>query len=169
MARHRRTPLHKAALVVELRETEGRSEKEISDMTGVPASTVHTILSRAHGWGDITTGEVFRRHRQEQNKALEQTYRTMAAESLITAWNKMDEASFAQLIFASGIMTDKARLLAGESTQNISVHETVELAGIDELCGKLSQALLTKAPESKIDNGGDEGSGNQGSGPVSKG
>lgn len=40
----------------------------------------------------------------------------MAAEALIKAYGKMDQASFSQLVFSAAIMTDKARLLAGEST-----------------------------------------------------
>jgi DNA-directed RNA polymerase specialized sigma24 family protein len=47
MAKGRRTDLPTAALVMEMKETEGRSENEISQLTGVPAGTVHNILSRA--------------------------------------------------------------------------------------------------------------------------
>ena len=59
MAKGRRTDLPTAALVMEMKETEGRSENEISKLTGVPAGTVHNILSRAHGWDEIAEGDVF--------------------------------------------------------------------------------------------------------------
>jgi hypothetical protein len=61
---------------------QGRSESEISKLTGVPACTVHNILIRAHGWDEIAEGDVFKRHRQEQNKALEQANRTLVRKSL---------------------------------------------------------------------------------------
>jgi hypothetical protein len=91
MAKGRRTDLPTAALVMEMKETEGRSENEISKLTGVPAGTVHNILSRAYGWDEIAEGDVFERHRQEQNKALEQANRTLARKSLEKAEGKMDE------------------------------------------------------------------------------
>jgi hypothetical protein len=68
----RRTDLPTAALVMELKETEGRSENEITTLTGIPAGTVHNIVSRAHGWDKIADGDLFKRHRQEQSRALEQ-------------------------------------------------------------------------------------------------
>lgn len=52
----RRTDLPTAALVKVLKETEGRSENEISSLTGIPAGTVHNIISGAHGWGKIADG-----------------------------------------------------------------------------------------------------------------
>jgi hypothetical protein len=45
----RRTDLPTAALVKVLKETEGRSENEISSLTGIPAGTVHTPSGRAYG------------------------------------------------------------------------------------------------------------------------
>ena len=142
MAKRTKTGLRTAALVMEMKETEGRSEREIAEATGVSASTVHRIVSGAHGWGEVAEREVFKRYREEQNKALEQVNRTMAAEALIKAYGKMDQASFYQLVFGAAIMTDKARLLAGETTQNIEVHPKAEIQGLDKLCDMLSQSLL---------------------------
>jgi hypothetical protein len=142
MAKGRRTDLPTAALVMEMKETEGRSENEISKLTGVPAGTVHNILSRAHGWDEIAEGEVFKRCRQEQNKALEQANRTLAKKSLEKAEGKMDNASYAQLVFGAAIMTDKARLLAGEPTE---IHASVNIhavAGLDKLAAMLGHALV---------------------------
>ena len=142
MAKGRRTNLPTAALVMEMKETEGRSENEISKLTGLPAGTVHNIVSRAHGWAEIAEGDVFKRHRQEQNKALEQANRTLARKSLEMAEGKMDKASYAQLVFGAAIMTDKARLLAGEPTE---IHATLDLntvVALDRLAAMLSQSLI---------------------------
>jgi transposase len=143
MAKRTKTRLGTAALVMEMKETEGRSEREIAEATGVSASTVHRIVSRAHGWGEVAERDVFKRYREEQNKALEQVNRTMAAEALIKAYGKMDQASFYQLVFGAAIMTDKARLLAGESTQNVEVHNKHEIEGLDKLSELLSQRLIS--------------------------
>ena len=127
---------------MEMKETEGRSEREIAEATGVSTSTVHRIVSRAHGWGEVADREVFKRYREEQNKALEQVNRTMAAEALIKAYGKMDQASFYQLVYGAAIMTDKARLLAGESTQNVEVHTYAEVQALDKLCEFLGRRLI---------------------------
>jgi hypothetical protein len=142
MAKGRRTDLPTAALVMEMKETEGRSENEISKLTGVPAGTVHNILSRAHGWDEIAEGDVFKRHRQEQNKALEQANRTLAKKSLEKAEGKMDNASYAQLVFGAAIMTDKARLLAGEPTEiHVNLNRTA-VTSLDKLAAMLSHSLI---------------------------
>jgi predicted transcriptional regulator len=93
MAKGRRTDLPTAALVMEMGKTEGRSENEISNLTGIPAGTVHNILSGAYGWKEIAEGETFKRHREQQNKALEQANRTLAAKALDAAEGKIDGAS----------------------------------------------------------------------------
>jgi 5'-3' exonuclease len=140
--RGRRTDIPTAALVMELGETQGKSMRQISEVTGVPVSSVHSILNRAHGWDEIAEGDVFKRHRQEQNRALEQANRTLAKKSLEMAEQKIDKASYSQLVFGAAIMTDKARLLAGEPTQinaTVNIH-TVEK--MDKLRAMLNQALL---------------------------
>jgi hypothetical protein len=142
MTRRKKTDLRTAALILEMKKTEGRTERQISAATGIPRSTVHTIVSGAHGWAEVAEGELFKRYRNEQNKALEQVYRTMAAKALEEASGKMSKASYYQLVCSAGIMTDKSRLLAGESTQNVSLHTTQEIAGLDKLCEMLNQSLI---------------------------
>jgi predicted transcriptional regulator len=129
MSRWKKTDLRTAALIVEMKKSEGRTERQISAATGIPRSTVHTIVSGAHGWAEVAEGQLFKQYRDEQNKALEQVYRTMAAEALKKAYGKMNKASYYQLICSAGIMTDKSRLLAGESTQNVSVNTTQGITG----------------------------------------
>ena len=135
--RRRRTDLPTAALVMELGETEGRSGPEISGMTGVPRSTVENILSGAHGWDRIAQTEVFKLYRQEQNKALEQASRTLAADALKKAAEKMDAASFYQLVTGAAILIDKSRLLAGDPTENVAHLHLHQFEVMESLVEKL--------------------------------
>jgi hypothetical protein len=157
----RRTDLPTAALVKVLKETEGRSENEISSLTGIHAGTVHNIISGAHGWDKIADGDLFKRHRQEQSRALEQANRTLAAKALNAAEGKIDKASFYQLVYGAAIMTDKARLLAGEPTE---IHATLDLntvVALDKLAGMLAQSLIDD-PNTIDITPTQDGSGNQG-------
>ena len=142
MSRGRRTELPVAALVTELGKTQGQSQRQIREVTGVSLGTVSAILNGAHGWDEIAEGDVFKRHRQEQNKALEQANRTLAKKSLEAAEGKMGKASYSQLVFGAAIMTDKARLLAGEPTQIIETVDVHLVAGLDKLAALLSQSLI---------------------------
>jgi predicted transcriptional regulator len=142
MARRKKTDLRTAALVLEMKETEGRSERDIAGSTGVPPSTVHRIIHGANGWGEVAEGELFKRYRQQQNKALEQAYRSLAADSMIHAAKKLPKASYAQAVLGSSILIDKARLLAGESTQNFEVHTKHEVENLENFCELLRQSLI---------------------------
>ena len=148
MATRRRTDLRTAALVMELGKTEGRSTRDVSKLTGVPRTTVENILNGAHGWDQVAQSDAFKWHRQEQNRALEQANRTMAAEALKKAWGKMDNASFYQLVTGAAIMTDKARLLAGEPTENVAHLHLHQFEVMESLSAKLKQ-LKEAAAESK--------------------
>ena len=119
MARGRRSDKIKAATALELSEKLGHSERQIAREVGLAASTVHTILSKANGWDQIADEPVFKQNRAQQNRALEQSARTIAAKAMERAEGKIDEAGFYHLTLGAGIMIDKARLLAGESTENI--------------------------------------------------
>jgi hypothetical protein len=46
-------------------------------------------------------------------------------------------------------MTDKARLLAGESTQNIEVHTKVQVDGLDKLAELLSNSITDSSKAEK--------------------
>ena len=152
MATRRRTDLPTAALVMELGKTEGRSTRDVSKLTGVRRTTVENILNGAHGWDQVAQSDAFKWHRQEQNRALEQANRTMAAEALKKAWGKMDKASFYQLVTGAAIMTDKARLLAGEPTENLAHLHLHDFDALESLRDKLNQlkqppAGITAEPE----------------------
>ena len=71
----------------------------------------------------------------------------MATKAMERAEGKIDQAGFYHLTFGAGIMIDKARLLAGESTQNVATRN--EVMSLEALAAALSQALL--APKATDD------------------
>ena len=144
MPRGRRSDKVKAATALELSEKLGHSERQIAREVGLPASTVHTILSKANGWDQIADEPVFKQNRAQQNRALEQAARSMAAKAMERAEGKIDEAGFYHLTLGAGIMIDKARLLAGESTENIAIRSREEILKLDLLAAALSEALLAR-------------------------
>ena len=144
MPRGRRSDKIKAATALELSETLGHSERQIAKEIGLPASTVHTILSKANGWDQISDEPIFKQHRAQQNRALEQSARTIASKAMEKAEDKIDEAGFYHLTLGAGIMIDKARLLAGESTENIAIRTKEDFLKLDILAAALSEALLAR-------------------------
>jgi hypothetical protein len=150
MARGRRVDKVKAATALELSEKLGHSERQIAKEVGLPASTIHTILSKANGWDQIADEPVFRQHRAQQNRALEQAARSMAAKAMERAEDKIDEAGFYHLTLGAGIMIDKARLLAGESTENIGIQITDRsgVENLDRLAAALAQSLIPSQEDS---------------------
>lgn len=78
-------------------ERKARSQQaaDCQEEVGLRASPVHTILSKAHGWAEIADEPVFRQNRAQQNGALEQATRTMAAIERVE--DKIDEAAFYHL------------------------------------------------------------------------
>jgi predicted transcriptional regulator len=137
-----RTELPKAAMALELKDTLGLSERRIAAQVGLTSSTVHSILAGNHGWDVLAELPIVKRHRAQQNAALEQAARTLAAQSFIRAAEDLPNASYYQAVTGGAILIDKARLLAGESTANVEVHSKVEVTGLDNLCSALSQVLL---------------------------
>jgi hypothetical protein len=131
-----------AATAVELVESGGLSASEAGQRLGLGRNTVGNILAGRYGWDEIVERPVFVQHRQQQNKALEQAARTLAAKAFSHAESVMEKASFYQAVVGGSILIDKARLLAGEATQNIAIHAKHEVEGLDALAGILGQTLL---------------------------
>lgn len=161
MPRGRRTNLPTAALVMEMKEKEGRSEREIAATTGLPPSTVHTILSKAAGWGEIAEGPIFKQHRAEQNKLLEVATRQLAADSFKHAADKLSEAGYYQAVVGGSILIDKARLLAGEPTEIHGI-STQAVTNLDKLAALFANRLVDEQKTIDVTPTRQDGSGSQG-------
>jgi hypothetical protein len=131
----------------------GYSGESISRIAKLSRSSVTDILNQKGHWSTLVESPVFKALRREQNQVLEAGFRASANLLLQRAFDesKLEKASTYQLVIASSVALDKARLLAGESTQNIEVHTKLEVTGLDNLCSALSQVLLesTKVSQSQ--------------------
>jgi hypothetical protein len=133
----------KATQAMSLRDM-GFSQAHIAEQTGLNHRSVWDIVNRVGHWGKLAESSVLKKFRVEQNSALEAAARTFAAQSWAKAAEKMDSASYYQLVMGGAILIDKARLLAGESTANVEIHTKLEVTGLDNLCSALSQVLLER-------------------------
>ena len=139
----------KAAQAVTLAEL-GYNSPAISRETGINQRTVRDILAKHEKWGELAESSVFASLRREQNRALEAAARSFAAQSWAKAAEKMDQASYYQLVTGGAILIDKARLLAGESTANVEIHHKHEVTGLDNLCSALSQVLIERQQSTNV-------------------
>ena len=141
-----RTPLHLAAEAKALYDS-GLSRSAVAHATGLPLHTVDTILyGRSHyvTWQALPTTEAYREAR-ERNKLLFQTAMgEITRQALVQIERKLPDASAKDAAIVLGIVQDKERLIAGESTQNIAISAKVDIEHLDALALKLAQALLPK-------------------------
>jgi predicted transcriptional regulator len=133
----------KAAAAMELGDL-GYPSTQIAPIVGLNDRSIRDIINRHGRWGELADTPVFAKLRREQNQNLESAYRAAAAESLALAFNpdKLIKASYYQLVIGSSIALDKARLLAGESTENVIVVHRHEASVLDRLAERLGQRLL---------------------------
>ena len=144
-----KTPLDLAAAAVELVEGAGLTAAEAARRTGLSIRTVQEIcaevrgeVGQGYGWGEIAQGPIFQEHRRRQSQYLEVYARDLARKSWSHAEAKLPDASYSQAVLGGAILVDKARLLAGESTSNISTHITHEAgASLDALLTRLATIL----------------------------
>ena len=151
MGKGSRTDFPTAALAMSYGDA-GYSSSKISELTGLPGRTVRDICARHDKWGDLEENSpVFAKVRHEQNKTLESAFRTGAATALTEAFKpeKLEKAQFYQLVIGAGILTDKARLLAGESTsitEHVNVNK-VTLADKDEVLSRVMASMVDVTPQ----------------------
>ena len=145
-AESNKIPYRQAALAAELVEGEGLSLRAAEARTGLDHTTIFRIVNRIGHWGETAEEPVFRQHRETQNKALQVAWRAAAALGIMEAHKpqKLEKASYYQLMVGSSIATEKANLLAGLPTEIVaSVNVQVE-GKIDDLVAVLGAALLLK-------------------------
>jgi|SRR5919197_511542 hypothetical protein len=106
-------------------------------------STVTNIINGTHGWAEIKNSDAqFQKYRNQTRRELQVSMLELNKKCLQQIDAKLSKASAAQAAMIHGILTDKERLQAGESTQNIEIHTKHEDLALDRLAEVLSIRLV---------------------------
>lgn len=124
----------------------GFNPQQVADILPLARTSIAGILNWHGRWGEIAENPILVALRQDQQKHLEVAYRAASAKLLARSVDddKLDKASTYQLAIASKIFLESSRLLAGESTANVSVQAKVDVTGLDALASALGQALMVE-------------------------
>ncbi len=139
--RHR-TSLPDAARAAALHEA-GIRMGEIVEATGIPRRTIYGIIYGEPEWREILNNdERFKEYRNEVKKQLQTGTLELSQKCLIQIEDKLPAASAAQAAVVYGIIFDKERLQAGESTENVAVINKRDLEDEDRLLAKLAASII---------------------------
>ena len=146
----RKTDPQEAATVVAMSEG-GYGPSAISRNLEMPRSTVNDILHGRSGWDKIHDQVWFREYVNKQRVSLQASLTEIAKRGLIRVDETIDKASTGQAMWAAAVAIDKARLLAGESTENIAHAHRHEVVAKDEVAARVLASLAnsvspTQAP-----------------------
>lgn len=115
---------------------------DISAETGLSKRTIYHILNGDYNWGEILkNNEAYKLYKEATTKALEVNAWELAKKSFVHAEEKLPDASYAQAVLGGSILLDKARLLAGESTENIAHAHRHEVVAKDEVAARVLASL----------------------------
>ena len=137
-------PLEKAAAASALFERIGNAQA-VSETLGMPRTTVNDIVNGYGRWCEISTDASFVALRQEQKRLLQAAIPSILGQALVHIEEKLPLASAASATYIFGVLSDKLALLNGESTVNVSVHSTSEVANLDQIAEALRDTLLARS------------------------
>ena len=138
-----RTPLDKAAAAMVLYEQDG-SQRRVAERLGMNKRTVCDIVSGYGRWKEVATDASFTQLRLEQKRHLQAASAVIMSQALVRIEEKLPDASAPQAAMVYGILFDKDRLMAGESTQNVGVRTSNEVLNLDKLAAALSTELVKR-------------------------
>jgi len=120
MARGRRTELEKAVAATVLHEELGCSPREIGRRLDMAEATVRDIFSGKNGWDQIHNLPWFKEYREIQKQTIHASIIELQKGALAQIAKGIAKSSAAQATYTFGVLYDKQRLSAGESTE---IHE----------------------------------------------
>ena len=138
------TPLDKAASAMALYELDG-SASRVARRLDMPRGTVHDIVNGYGRWSEVANDSSFQQLRQEQKRHLQAASAKIMSQALVRIEEKLPDASAPQAAMVYGILFDKDRLMAGESTQNVGVRTTNEILNLDSIADALRGELVKRA------------------------
>ncbi len=123
---------------------------EIVEATGVSQRVIYDIVHGVGKWGQIVhNDERFKQYRDEVKKQLQTGSLELSKKCLTQIEDKLPQASAAQAAVVYGIIFDKERLQAGESSLNVAVINKRDLEDEDALLARLAASMI----EDKVSKG----------------
>jgi hypothetical protein len=113
--------------------SQGLSERKIASLTGVSRHVVRKVVKRL----DVDKNELL--DHIKKNMANDLMLGAQKFLTVATSPGKLEKASLLQAVTGMGIAIDKARLLQGESTENLSIRANV--SKLDDAQAVLEQLL----------------------------
>lgn len=136
-------PLEKAAAAEALYERLG-NQTAVGRALGMPQQTVHDIIHGHNRWSEVRHDSSYSALRLEQKRILQVAGTKLMSKALIQIDNSIDKCSAPQAAMVYGILFDKDRLMAGESTANIGVRTTTDISNLDSLADALRGELIKR-------------------------
>ena len=138
------TPKHIAENVMVMADM-GKTSTEIGEAVGLPLTTVEDIRKGVGRWAAVQRDHWFQSYRKEMRRKHEAMAHELSGLALERIEAGLPKSSVAQAAVVFGILQDKIRLMAGESTQNIAVSVKIE----DEALSKTLERLMHSLKESE--------------------
>ena len=133
-------PLDLAATALELYQIDG-SAARVARQLDVPRTTVNDIVNSYGRWSELATDASFVSLRQEQKRNLQACTAKIMSQAMVQIERRLPDASAPQAAMVYGILFDKDRLMANESTSNVAVRD---IGSIDDLADKLRGELVKR-------------------------
>ena len=136
-------PLEQAAAAVALYEHDGNAAR-VAGRLGMNRRTVSDIVGGYGRWKEVATDASFSQLRLEQKRHLQAASAVIMSQALVRIEEKLPDASAPQAAMVYGILFDKDRLMAGESTQNVAIRGA-EISNLDDLANALRGELVKRS------------------------
>lgn len=136
-------PLERAAAAEALHERLG-NQQAVGRALDMPRQTVHDIISGHGRWSEVRHDSSYVALRTEQKRILQVAGTQIMAKALVQIEKRLPDASAPQAAMVYGILFDKDRLMAGESTANIGVRTTTDISNLDNLADALRGELIKR-------------------------
>lgn len=118
-----------------------KTQEEIGQLVGLPQTTVSEILTGKGRWASIQREAWFETYRKSQKRKIEAAAHELSEQALRRIEETLPKANLSQASVTFGILQDKIRLLAGESTANVAVAVKVEADALNKTLDKLLKGL----------------------------
>mgnify|MGYP001580414499 FL=1 len=132
--------------------TAGVTPGQIAEDLGLSVNLVNDIVNGRGKWASLQTDHQLQQYRAQQTRMHELMARELSTKALQRIEDTINKGGLSQAVIAFGVLQDKARLLAGESTQNIAHGGTVRLESekLTDVLARLVSSLRDDTDEAEV-------------------